>query len=221
MRVKTGIPGLDPLLQGGIPRGNVVLLSGGTGSGKTVICSQFIAEGVKRGEPGLFISLEEGTDQIISNMKLFGLDMADKGIDLVNVSLHNFDVVKDEVRALAEEFGAKRLVIDPITQLGLFFERSIEVRRGLVELIGRIKKLGITTLLTTEIKEGSAGISSYGVEEFVVDGVIVLRKISRHGARLGALEILKMRGTDHERVLHPYEITKQGVVVYPDQSIFE
>jgi circadian clock protein KaiC len=230
-KVKTGVKGLDEILHGGIPEKNVVLLSGGPGSGKTILCSQFINYGLKNGQPGVYITMEEEPDQLILNMKTFGVDLSQKGIELSKVTLYNFDTVKETIQGLVEKVHAKRLVIDPITHLGLFFDRSIEIRRSLIDLVTLIKKLGVTAILTAEIPEGpkldvsnnavfSPCISTYGVEEFVTDGVIVLRDIQKEGSRSRAVEILKMRGSKHERTLCPFEITSKGIVIYPDQRVF-
>ena len=166
-RVKTGITGLDEMLHGGIPERSVVLLSGGPGGGKTILCSQFINYGAGNGEPGVYLTMEEDPKSLIVNMKAFGFDMAQSSIELSRISLYNFDTVKETVHSLVEKLGAKRLVIDPITHFGLFFDRSIEIRRNLIDLISLIKKIGVTTILTAEIPVGDKGISTYKVEEFV------------------------------------------------------
>lgn len=222
-KLKTGIPGLDTLTFGGIPEKNVVLLSGGPGSGKSIMCSQFITYGALSDEPGVYITMEEEPDQLISNMAKFGMDMKDPNIEISKMTLYNFETLKDTVSGLVEKIRAKRLVIDPITHLGLFFDRNIEIRRSLVDLVDTVKRLGVTAILSAEIPTGfmSEGkVSTYGVEEFVTDGVIVLHNVKREGARIHAVEVLKMRGSEHEKAICPFDITKKGIVVYPDQRIF-
>jgi KaiC/GvpD/RAD55 family RecA-like ATPase len=218
--VKTGIAGLDEMLHGGIPEKSVVLLSGGPGGGKTILCSQFINYGVENGEPGVYITMEEEPRNLIANMKAFGWDLGQQGVELSRITLYNFDSVKETVQSLVEKTGAKRLVIDPITHFGLFFDRSIEIRRNLIDLISLVKKIGVTTIMTAEIPVGKTSISTYQVEEFVTDGVIILRDLEKEGSRMRAMEILKMRGSAHEKSLCPFEITNKGIVVYPDQRIF-
>jgi KaiC/GvpD/RAD55 family RecA-like ATPase len=220
-KVKTGVPGLDEILHGGVPGQNVVLLSGGPGSGKTILCSQFINYGVMSGEPGVYITMEEEPEQLILNMKAFGWDLGQPGVELSKITLYNFDTVKDTIQGLVEKIGAKRLVIDPITHLGLFFDRNIEVRRSLIDLVSLIKRMGVTAILTAEIPVGEKGVSTYKVEEFVTDGVIVLRDIKKEGSRSRAIEIVKMRGSGHERALSPFKITKKGIVIYPNQPVFK
>lgn len=219
-RVKTGIAGLDEMLHGGIPDKSVVLLSGGPGGGKTIFCSQFIHHGVENGEPGVFLSMEEEPKNVVANMKAFGWDLGQPGIELSKISLYNFDTVKETVQGLVEKVGAKRLVIDPITHFGLFFNRPIEIRRSLIDLVGLVKKIGVTAIMTAEIPVGQSGVSTYQVEEFVSDGVIVLRDLEKEGSRMRAVEILKMRGSAHDKSVCPFEITSKGIVVYPDQRIF-
>lgn len=220
MKVKTGIPGLDELLIGGLPEKSVVLVSGGPGSGKSILCAQFLYNGALHDEPGVYISMEEGPDQIINNMKKFGWNLADPKIQVEKLSLYNFDAMKDTIRGLVEKGKAKRLVIDPITHLGLFFDRRIEIRKSLVELSELIKRLEISALFSAEIPKGTRGISTWNMEEFVADGVIVLHDLVKEGSTQKTLQVLKMRGSDHDKELHPFEISSRGIKVFHKDRVF-
>ena len=222
-RIKTGIMGLDSSLAGGIPEASVVLLSGGPGSGKTIFCSQFLNNGAKNKEPGIYLTMEEDPKQLVSNMKQFGWNLNDPLIQISKLTLHNFDTLKKTIVSMVESRKVKRVVVDPITPLGLFFERKVEIRKSLVDLVSTLKELGVTTILSAEIPKGNVhegSVSTYGVEEFVTDGVIVLHNIQREGNKQRVLEIVKMRGSKHEITLSPFEISDKGIVVYPDHQIF-
>lgn len=226
-RVKTGIEGLDELLNGGIPAHSTVLLSGVAGSGKTLFAFQFLYNGiVKYKEPGVYISLEEEPERIIESVRnTFGWDLEKlirkKMLSVVKAELYNFDKLKMLIQDEVDRIKAKRLVIDQSTILALFFERPLEVRKGIFELSRMLRKLGCTTLLISELTEGKKGISAFGVEEFVVDGVIILYYIKEGNVFTRALSIRKMRNTAHDTGIHPVRITKKGITVYPTEQVFE
>lgn len=222
-RVSTGIPGLDDLIEGGIPEGSTVLVSGGPGSGKTILSLQFLIAGATKGEKGVYISLEEDTNRLrdyISKVFEWPLEklLREKKLIMIKAEFFDFEKFKNLVENEVEKNGAKRLAIDPITVLSLFFERPLEIRRSLLELDRLLKKLECTTLLTCEIPEGSRSISSFGIEEFTSDGIILLYYLLKGYPR--ALSVRKMRATRHDIGIHPFEITRKGIVVYPREKIF-
>ncbi|HKZ45600.1 MAG TPA: ATPase domain-containing protein, partial [archaeon] len=108
--------------------------------------------------------------------------------------------------------------IDPTTIISLFFEKPLEIRRSIIDLDRIVKKLGCTSILVCEIPEGSKGISAFGVEEFVADGIIVMHCYETE-TFTRALSIRKMRATKHDIGVHPIEITRDGVVVYPTKRV--
>ena len=179
-RVKTGIKGLDILLQGGFPKGSTILITGGPGAGKTIFSLEYLVKGAQKfKERGVYISLEEDIERIIFSVKSsFNWPIEKlikkKLLRLTRAELYDFNklrmLIEDEVSAI----NAERLVIDPITILSLYFENPLEIRRGILRLDKMLKELGCTTILTCEIPEGMLGISSFGVEEFTSDGIITV-----------------------------------------------
>jgi len=226
-RVKTGIEGLDELINGGIPANSTVLLSGVAGSGKTLFAFQFLYNGaVKYKEPGVYVSLEEEPERIIKSVtSTFGWNLKNlikkRKLSVVKAELYNFDKLKMMIQDEVDRIKAKRLVLDQSTILALFFERPLEVRKGIFELSRMLRKLGCTTLLISELTEGKKGISAFGVEEFVVDGIIILYYIKEGNVFTRALSIRKMRNTAHDTGVHPIRITKKGIIVYPTEQVFE
>jgi len=223
-QVTTGIKGLDTLLKGGLPKGSTTLVSGTPGSGKTILSMQFLVNGyLQAKEKGFYISLEEDVDRMENYMsKSFGWpikELRKKGkLILVRSDVYDFEKFKDLIETTVEKNGIERVVIDPITVLSLFFERPLEIRRSLLELDRMLKKLNCTSLLTCEIPEGSNAISSFGIEEFTSDGIIVLTY--KIGAPRGIV-IRKMRLVDHDKEIHPFEIKSgKGIIVYPTEKLF-
>ena len=221
-RVPTGIPGLDELIEGGFPKGAVILLSGTCGTGKTLTSLQFLWYGIQRGENCVYLSFEEPVEQVKNNAKQFGWDFekAEKQGKVIMIRYDPFHVeeVIDIVVSSVRKINAERLVIDSISALGMYIRDPTEVRRSIYTLVSNIYKLGCTTILTSEILPDQLELSRFGVEEFLADGVIVYyyTRISTYFAR--AITIWKMRYTNHSQRIHPYKITEKGIVVFPHEE---
>ena len=143
-----------------------------------------------------------------------------KMVKIVRAELYEFDKLKMLINDEVESMGAERLAIDPTTLLSLYFEKPLEVRRGLIELKRLIKKIKCTTLLTCEVPEGKKGISTFGIEEFATDGIIVLYYIREGNVFIRALSVRKLRATNHDSGIHPFKITKDGIKVFPKEQVF-
>ena len=231
-RVKTGIPGLDELLNGGIPKGSNVLVTGGAGTGKTILTTQFLYNGAtKYGEAGLFVTLEGNVRDIAWNMESFQWDIKSlQDNNMLTIYRLNLGSMKDrsmiedrieeqlqEIEKEVKAINAKRLVVDSTTVFGAYLDPSI-LRTTLFKFSDRLKDLGCTTLLTSETQPGKNVFSAYGVEEFVADGIIALYFTPPNRS----LFIRKMRGTDHDKDPHPLEFGADGVSTNPrDKIIWE
>jgi KaiC/GvpD/RAD55 family RecA-like ATPase len=218
-RVPTGIKGLDIMLQGGLPKRSTILVSGGPGSCKTMLSMQFLVNGANSNENGVFIGFEEYPEKIIENFSCFNWPLKElmkkKKIEILRVELYDYEKFKMLISDSVERINAKRLVIDPITVISLFFEKPLEIRRSLLDLDKLFKKLDCTTLLTCEIPAGEKRISSFGIEEFMCDGIIYL-----YSKPTRAISILKLRGSAHDEQIRPFKITKEGIVVNPKEYAF-
>jgi KaiC/GvpD/RAD55 family RecA-like ATPase len=218
-RVKSGIPGLDALLEGGFLEKSVNMITGETGTGKTLFASQFIWNGLLKGESGVYITLEESPEDIRADAMNFGWDLAKyekKG--LFRIIYHDPAQVNNLGSLIIGELGnmeAKRIVIDSTSILGLNIESPTLLRRKLFNIVTTIKKTeGCTTLITSEIPEGSKALSRFGVEEYVVDGVIVLNYLGSLGENTSrSLLIRKMRRTNHGKDIYPMHISKSGITI--------
>lgn len=217
VRLTTGIPGLDSLVGGGLLTDGVYLVTGGTGTGKTLFCAQFAMEGLKKGEPALYFSLEEMPQDVLKDAREFGWDF-DKYIQKKLFTIEYQDPfeladITSEVRRKVLKMGAKRVIIDSTSIFGMIFQTKHELRKRLYELVKALKGTGAVTLMTAEITYGSESLSRFNVEEFVVDGIIVLRYTSLGKMANRTLEVRKMRRTMHSEGIHSLSFTPSGLKV--------
>ncbi|MDP2666892.1 MAG: gas vesicle protein GvpD [Candidatus Diapherotrites archaeon] len=222
-RTPTEVMGLDELIQGGIPKGNLVVLTGDPGSGKTIFCLQYLYHGaIKHGEVGVFISLEEKPEELLETAGIFGWDfkplIKSGKIIFQTVELYDFDKLKDSIEDLVTKHEAKRLVIDPGVIFHLYFEKELDARKRILSLGKMLKKLNITSLITNENSTLHAGL--YGLEEYVADGVILLYHTRVENRFVRSIGILKMRDTKITDKLRPVRITTEGVEVLPKEELF-
>lgn len=224
-RTKTGIPGMDQLIGGGIPKGNVVVISGDPGSGKTGVCLEFLYKGAALfNENGVFISLEETEEEIIKFAAMFGWDyrslIAKGKLEIITVELYDFDKLVTTIEDAVQRNKAERIVIDPGVVFRLYFKSELDARKRILNLGRMLKDLGVTSIITNEIALERAK-SLYGLEEYVADGVILLYHTKLENRFVRSIGILKMRGTKISEKLHPFEIAKDGMKVLAEQELFE
>ncbi len=222
-RTKTGIDGLDELLNGGIPRSNTVLLAGPAGSGKTTFALEYLYRGATEyGEQGLYVSFEEAQDELIENIP-FDWDfqkLVDEGkITMVKYDPYQYEDIIDLIRTNVKQGNVERVVVDSVTALSLYVENVKDVRKLILDMNEELKKQGVTTIYTGEIESGHPEeISRFGVEAFIADGVITLM-LGEKGAELtNQILVRKMRGTDHDKKIHPFDFKHDGLKVYAEET---
>ena len=223
-KVKSGIPGFDDIVKGGIPKGDVILLTGTPGAGKTTFAMQFLAYGARNGEKGLYFTLEESANSIIKQFSIFNSQVSDLikagNLKIVEIPLIDFDTFKETITAEIEAMSANRVVIDSVTYLQMFFSDVMSIRKGIIEISTILRTHNTQGILIGEIPYGENKLSSFGVEEFAADAVVALYLIEREGTFLRAIRVVKMRGTDHLTKFCPMEITDNGIVIYPNAELF-
>jgi len=224
-RISTGISGLDELMGGGIPKTQLVLVTGTAGTGKTTFGVQFIHTGVKMfNENGVYLSFEEPIDSIKENVKGFGwnLDELEKSGKFAFIRYDPFHIedVFHILESTVREIKAQRVVVDSVSAIGLHIKDKTELRRMIFTLSLILRKLGCTAIIVSEMVPGEKGISRYGVEEFVSDSVIVLYYERLQSTFSRALQVWKVRGSSHSDKLHPYKIDSNGITVYPKEEAF-
>jgi len=231
-RIPTGIPGLDGMMEGGFAQGNVVLVAGSAGSGKSILSTQFLVNGAtKHGEVGVLITFEEKKKQIFKNMKRFGWDLEDlekkKQLFVFEYAPHEVDKFITEggsIENIIRDYKAKRLVFDSITSFAALYDSEAKRRQAIIRLLDILRRWNCTTLLPSEASlieegEGTQVQVRFGLE-YLADALLSIYAIRKGDTREMALEIVKMRGTDHSKKLAPMKITKEGITLYPDQPFF-
>jgi circadian clock protein KaiC len=234
-KVETGIPGFDAITMGGLPRRRATVLAGQAGSGKTVFGAHFLAEGIRRGEPGVLVSLEEPAADLRANMGTLGWDVqtweaaGDFAIvdasplirDDGSLSSYNFETLAAQIGHAVDKTGAERIVVDSLNTILGFEERPSMARQKLRGLISSLRGMGLTIMLTVETPgDPGVALSKFGVEEFVSDGVILLRHVHEGKIRRRSVEVLKMRGAMHRKGDYAFTVLPgQGVVVLPQAVI--
>jgi circadian clock protein KaiC len=218
---------------GGLPRGRTTLLVGPAGSAKTVFAGQFLAEGVRRGQAGVFVTFEEPAADLRANLATLGWDIAGWesqdlwrfidaspviGTEIVEeVGAYNFAGLVARIGHAVDQTAAERVVIDSVGAVVGQFADATMVRSQLHRLATELRRMGLTVVITAETAPESSGtISRHGVEEFVADNVVILRNQLEDEKRRRTIEVLKLRGAMHRKGEYPFTVLPgQGVVVIP------
>lgn len=227
-KVRTGIQTLDEIIGGGIPRGNTVLLAGSCGTGKTIMTQQFLFQGAREGEDGLYISLSEPRKKILRDLEAFTfyderlvesgkVKIVDIASDarLEGIGLQSTDGMMNLIRRVVEDSQAKRVVVDSITNLVANLGEEDKIRSFIYDLSFQLMYMECTTILISEIPPKEFKYSVYGIEEFIADGVMLITDFERKGELLRAFRVIKMRGVKHSRNTYVLEILKDGINLVP------
>lgn len=218
-RRATGVGGLDEMLGGGVPSGYSVIVVGPSGSGKTLLSTQFILEGIKRGEPGVIAVFEKRPEEYLQTLpegqQLDSLIAADH---LRMVYLRPLDLSVEEtmeqLRARVTEIGAQRIVIDSLSGFELALAPAFreDFRESLYRMIGAFTGLGVTVMMTGELTDSytELRLSPHGIS-FLADGIVLQRYVERDGALARVMAVVKLRGCRHAAELRPYTIDADGI----------
>ena len=242
--VPTGIAGVDKILAAkGIPKGHTILVSGGPGSGKTTFAIQFLYAGVtQHNEPGVYVTLDEDPEDIKKNMSRYGWNLQklekekkfmfinvspvrvapSETVGLIEIGMKEFRLIKllEAIRQGVKEVNAKRVVVDPVTSFMLQYPNEIERIYAMRDLMRDLRKIGCTNLLISELR-GTGWEREHQFEEYLTQGVILLRTFLKNGKLVRVFQVEKMRGLAIDNQPRPYEISAEGVEVYPDQPVYE
>lgn len=232
-RCPTGIEGLDNILDGGIPRGNTVLLTGSCGTGKTTLGLEYLVRGALLGERCLFLSVTEASEKILENLstfeffdrkvveegKLVFLDVPilyeKLGLSKQELTPEDIDLFITAIANLAASMKIQRLVLDSVTSVCFRIRHEEKIRDFILKLEKSLSDIQCTTLLISEIGPQANRYSLYGVEEAIADGVILLGNVQRQGDLLRTLQVIKIRGALHSRAQYVIEITPLGIFLAP------
>jgi circadian clock protein KaiC len=232
-RISTGVEGLDNKMEGGLVKGSVSLITGKTGTGKTAFCASFLYSGALKGEPGLYVTTEERDEDIKNDIAaMFGWNfqsLEERGLikflpirpqipesvatgeDLGRyIKLYVFQILGMIERAIREA-NARRVVLDSVSIIEMFIKDEYLCRVAIVQLMDKLKELGVTSLVTGTVPETSESLSGGGIVEFIADAVIKLDFVPVAEEFKRTINIRKMRRTDHSIYIHPFDISKTGL----------
>jgi len=240
--VPVGIPGVDGILAGrGIPNGYTILVSGGPGSGKTTFATQFLYMGAtKHDESGVYVTLDEDPKDIKKNMSKFGWDLdlleeeskllfinvspvrvKPSEIGLIQLGMKEFRLIKllETIRQGVKEVDAKRVVVDPLTMFTIQFPDEVERIYAMRDLMRELKTTGCTNLIISELK-GTGMEREHQFEEYLAQGVILLRTYLMENRLIRVFQVEKMRGLAIDNQPRPYQITDKGLEVFPGATVY-
>jgi circadian clock protein KaiC len=235
-KLATGIASFDVIAKGGLPVQRTTLLSGTAGSGKTVFAMQFLAAGiVDYDQHGVFVTFEESATDIRQNMRSFGWDLEqweregrlafvdaspDPHIEVIQSGEFDLGALLARVQNAVRKVQATRVSVDSLGAVFSQFSDQSIVRRELFRIASALKAMGVTAVLTAERTNDYGPVARFGVEEFIADNVMILRNVLDEEIRRRTIEILKFRGTDHQKGEFPFTIVPDGgLVVIPLSAI--
>lgn len=239
--MKTHVPGFDELfIEGGIPRRNCVLVAGGTGTGKSTLCRQICYNLVTREKHCMYVSFEESIEKIERSMVAFGWD-AKKYIEsgfLLIQKVNPLDILRMKFGSVSgsgsatelsykikpliipKDFNPEVIVVDSLTAIiSASISKEKNYRVYLQQLFNFFEETGATSFLITETDPLPTRYSDTGIEEFLADGILVLYNIQRGDRRENAIEVLKMRYSNHQKRVFSMDISNDGIKVYPGRQV--
>jgi len=248
-RVSSGVKGLDEILGGGFPKGRTILAVGSPGSGKTILAIQFLRAGAVAGERSIYITFDEKPEQVKENVSEFGwdLDRLESEGKILFVDATPFRRMKrpseirsesrdlpvqevipevtlgglvETVKRLAEEESVTRLAVDPITSLSVRYQSPVKRRRAMLMLFDALSSTGATCIVTSEMRTSMLS-RKFQLEEFLSQGVVLLRTGIHEGNVVRAVQVEKMRGIAHDTQLRPYLIGPKGIEVFSKDKVFK
>ncbi len=219
-RVSTGLSGVDEMLDGGLPRGTATMIAGAAGTGKTLLGLHFIARGASEGEPGVIVTFQENPVQLRQIAAAFGWDLKQMEEQGLLVHLYNSpveiqpDIHTDLVKQAVQRVNARRVLIDSLRDLEIATPDKVRYRDYVYSLVEGFKRLGITTFITNEISQlfGQFQLSEHGIS-FIADNVILLRYVELQGRMGRAINVLKVRGSRHNKAIREFVINEHGVLI--------
>jgi circadian clock protein KaiC len=221
-RLSTGVAGIDEMMGGGIPTGDSVIVAGPSGSGKSVLATQFIAEGLRHGQPGVIAIFEELPEEYMARSEQLGMDLqnsVDKN-GLKVIYLRPLDLSVDEtLREILDTInaiGAQRVVIDSMNGFEMALAPAFrqDFRESLYRMVGALTGIGVTIMTTVEVVTSFTDLqfTPHGIS-FLTDDIILFRYVEIESQLRKIATVVKMRGGNHSKDIREYDITSDGMVI--------
>ena len=228
-RVPTGIPGFDEMLSGGVPRGQLALLLGEAGVGKTIFSSQFLAAGLSRGENGVYVSLKDSKSRFMAQGKLSGWDFesAERDGKFAFVNWSPLEIDEDDfsvdgfltaTEKSVKSVNAVRIVVDPLDILRYFYFDK-EERKLIFRIFRRINRFNTTSIFVMSLTDGGVRLRQVQPEEYLAQSIIVMQHVFAGSTMERTIRVEKMLETPVDRTPRPYRLTDRGIEVYPRESV--
>ena len=217
-RIPTGVAGLDDMLHGGLPQGHTMLVSGPTGIGKTILGTRFLQAGAERGEKGVAVFFEKHTARL-HNAELVKMVQGGQVTVLQSLSLSlTVEELLDQLTEAIERTGATRVVIDSLSEIGLYLapEFRYDLRVSVLRTLSLLARRGVTALITVGYEDNKPNWR-FSIDNlcFLADAVLTMRFAEVEGHICKFMTVVKVRGTDHSNELREYRITDKGIEVDP------
>lgn len=232
-RINSGVLGLDGKIEGGFFKGSANLITGKTGTGKTIFAMSYLYNGALAGEPGVYVSTEQRDVDVKADIaSMFGWDfetlekknlirfvsikpaLPTRGIsaeDMVRLVKSYVYSISDKIVEAIKALKAQRVVLDSVSFIEMFIKDEYLARAALMQLVETLKASGVTTFLTGTIPETSEALSGGGIVEYIVDTVVKMEFVPVAEEFKRTMTIRKMRRTNHSTLIHPFEISKKGL----------
>lgn len=209
-KIKTGVKNLDRLLGGGIPEGEMILVKGEPGAGKSNLGLEYLYRGAKKGQNGLYISFQDTKDEIL-RVTTFDWNFK-QYIEKDTINIRKFDPyrsnqIADMIRGAVKENSAERVVIDPITDLDLYIDSRKDIRKNLLSIKSELRPMGATTILVAEKNEATE------IEEEISDGILEMELERNDGRIKRNILVKKLRGCNYNHGIHKYKFENDGLKI--------
>ncbi|MES1980952.1 MAG: ATPase domain-containing protein [Pseudomonadota bacterium] len=216
VRISMGVPGLDEMLGGGLPIGYSLLVVGPSGSGKSILATEFLAEGVRKGEAGVIAAFEKSPSQLLNNKLNSLIEAGQVGVIDTRYLDLSIDETLHDLIEMIKKMNAKRVVIDSLSgfELALAPEFSEEFRESLYRMIAELTSIGVTILMTSELESSyqDVRISPFG-SGILADAIIMQRYVEIAGQFKRVFSVVKIRGSEHSKDIRLFDITQDGMVI--------
>ncbi|MFB6214167.1 MAG: RAD55 family ATPase [Candidatus Nanohaloarchaea archaeon] len=209
-RVKSGVENFDRLVGGGIPERELVLVEGEPGCGKSNFGLEFLYRGAQRGDHGLYVSFQDTEPEVLRTTTFdweFDQMVEDNRINITKFDPYRYEQIADMLRSTIKENDAKRVVLDPITDLDLYIDSRKDQRKNLLKVKKELSQMGCTTFMVAEREEATE------LEEEIADGIVQLELVREKGNVERHMYVKKLKGSDYHHGVHNYIIDNTGIKV--------